>query len=108
MKHMQLRYHYFSHYSAKIHHHRRVSEQRPILKMTASRWFKTSILWPQSGNADAGLRFLHQSVYQSPCSAFRHLWIPPQDTSTSLPAAVPLTCSVHWLGFLGRHNTPVF
>ena len=48
------------------------------------------------------LRLLYQPAFPSPCSTFRHSWIPPQGTSTSRPAAVYCLC------FLERHKGSVF
>ena len=48
-------------------------------------------------------RFLYEFVY----IVFRDLWIPPQGTWNSSPAAfvLPLTYIAQWVGFLERHNT---
>jgi len=46
------------------------------------------------------------SVYQSPCTAFRHSWIPPQERRylnfSACCCALPRTCSEHCLGFVER------
>jgi len=59
-----------------------------ILTLIALRYLKVLVLWPQSDKGHAELRLLYQSVNQSPCSVFRHSWIPLQGTWTSRPAAV--------------------
>jgi len=38
----------------------------------------------------SGRTLLYQSVYQAPCSVFRHSWISLQGTWTSPPAVLPL------------------
>jgi len=50
------------------------------LKLTALRCLKAPDLSSQSDKIHAKLRLLYQSVYQSPCSAIRHLCILPQST----------------------------
>jgi len=61
----------------------------------------------QSDKAHAELCLLYQSVYQSPCSAFRYSWIHPKVLERLDLLQCTATCSVRWLGFLQRHNTSV-
>jgi len=52
-------------------------ETKTDLKTESFAVFETSpVLWPKSEKAHAQLPLLNQSVYQSPCSVFRHSWIP--------------------------------
>ena len=78
----------------KIHDRGWGSEQKSIWKLTALRFLKvkTFVLRPQSDKAHAELRFLYQSVYQPPWSAFRHSWIPPQESTWTPPPATVYCC----------------
>jgi len=40
--------------------------------------FKAPVLSPERQSSGRTAFAIYQSVYQSPCSPFRHLWIPPQ------------------------------
>ena len=74
--------------SLKTHDQRWGSEQRPIKKLTALWSLKAPVSSPRSNKAQAEMGLLYQSVHQSLCCEFRHLWIPPQGTWMSPPVAV--------------------
>ena len=84
--------------SPKNHGHRWGSQQRPIYKLKALRSLKAPVSSTRSNKAHAELRLLYQSVNTIP----RYLNV------FTCCSVYPLTCRIHCLGRLERHDTSIF
>ena len=70
--------------------------------------WKIPVSSPRSGEANAQLRLLSYSVYQPPCSAFRHSWIPLHCSTMVRPAPVYCRSLAACTALRQRPNTSVF